>query len=130
ILARESLGITLNDAWVVHGGPANRLCVESPQMLEFYLEEGLPTEKLELTGSPYCDIMHRALERDAAARAAFLTPRRITPGRTRILVSWPPSYHASRGGKCAFPSYAEMSREVLGFLAALPDVDLWVSLHP
>lgn len=130
IVAREALGMSLRDAWVVHGGYADRLLVESEQMMELYRSEGLPEQKLALTGSPYCDSMYFALSEDPAASEAFRRPRTVKPGRTRILVSWPPSYHASRGSHCEYPTYESMSRDILTWLHALPGCELTVSLHP
>jgi len=130
IVVLESAGIHVRNAWVVHGGMAERLCVESPQMLRLYQSEGLPADKLVMTGSPYGDFVLEALQHDAAARSAFRQPRKIDPHETRILVSWPPSYHAERGSASEFPSYLEMTRTVLEGLRDLPGVRLTVSLHP
>jgi hypothetical protein len=130
ILAREALGMTLRDAWTVHGGHADRLFAESRQMLALYRGEGVPERKLVLTGTPYCDLMAEALAADPQAQAAFRKPRTVEPGKLRILVSWPTSYHATRGAHCEFPSYEEMTRTVLGWLAGLPGCEVTVSLHP
>jgi hypothetical protein len=130
ILARESLGISVQDAWIIHGGFADKICAESMQMLEFYQDEGIAPGRLLLTGSAYGDVMFRALQRDGEARAAFMKPRKISADRTRVLVCWPPSYHPLRADKCKFGSFQELSSEVLGYLAGLPDVEFLVSLHP
>ena len=130
IAAREALGMTLRNAWIVHGGYADRLLVESQQMMDLYRLEGLPKEKLALTGTPYCDTLFAALKDDPQASAAFRRPLPIEPGKLRILVSWPPSYHPSRSAHSEFSTYEEMSREVLGWLNALPGCQLTVSLHP
>ena len=130
ILAREALGMTLRDAWTVHGGYADRLFAESRQMLALYRSEGVPARKLALTGTPYCDVMAQALETDPQARAAFRMPRTVAPGKLRILVSWPTSYHATRGMHSEFPTYEDMTRTVLGWLASLPGCEVTLSLHP
>ena len=130
IVAAESLGITLRDAWIIHGGYADRVCVESEQMKRVYIEEGIPVEKLALTGSPYCDAMVRALDANPEAQAVLRQPRRIVPGMTRVLVSWPPSYHGDRAAFSEFSSYREMSLAILGWLAAQPACGVTVSLHP
>lgn len=130
IVARERLGISLRDAWVIHGGFSDRVCVESRQMLRHYLDEELPADRLEMTGAVYCDVMFEALAREPAARAALHTGRKIAPPQTSILVSWPTSYHAQRGALCEFATFAELSQTVLGFLASLDNVRLTVSLHP
>lgn len=130
IVALESAGMHVRNAWVVHGGVADRLLVESPQMMRLYQSEGLPAEKLALTGSPYGDFLLDALRDDAAARDAFRQPRKITAGKTRVLVSWPPSYHGERGSHSEFPTYLEMTRAVIEGLRDVPGVQLTVSLHP
>lgn len=130
IVAREALGMTLQNAWVVHGGFADRLLAESEQMMDLYRSEGLAHKKLALTGSPYCDTIFATLERDEQARAAFRRAQQVEPKNLRVLVSWPTSYHASRAAHCEFSSYEEMSREILGWLHALPECQLTVSLHP
>lgn len=130
IASREALGMTLRNAWIVHGGLADRLLVESEQMMALYRSEGIPEEKLLLTGTPYCDVMAKALHGDDQARAAFRKPQLIQPGEMRLLVSWPTSYHASRAEHCEFATYEEMTKVVLGWLHALPGCRLLVSLHP
>lgn len=130
IAAREALGMTLRNAWIVHGGYADRLLVESEQMMDLYRAEGLPEKKLVLTGSPYCDTMFSSLKRSTEATAAFRSPRTVEPGKLRLLVSWPTSYHASRAAKCEFSTYEEMTKEILAWLNALPGCQLTVSLHP
>lgn len=130
VVVLESAGIHVNNAWVVHGGTADRLLVESMQMLDLYRAEGLPEGKLVVTGSPYGDFMLDALATDPDARAAFRQPRKITPGQTRILVSWPPSYHSERSQHSEFPSYLEMTRAVLAGLQGLANTTVTVSLHP
>lgn len=129
IVALESAGMRLRNAWVVHGGTADRLLVESPHMLEVYRAEGLPPEKLVLTGSPYGDFVLEGLAKDPAARVAFRRPHRID-GRCRILVSWPPSYHDQRGDRSEFRTYAEMTEAVLSGLRRLPNTRVTVSIHP
>jgi hypothetical protein len=130
IVAAESLGLTIPDPWIIHGGLADRLCVEGPYMQRVYEREGVPSDKMALTGSPYCDVMVRAAAAMQPARVAMRQPRRICPDRTRILVSWPPSYHDERGQFSEFASYAEMSVTVLRWLSSLNAVEVTVSLHP
>ena len=130
IVAAESLGMTLRDAWIIHGGWSARLFAESEQMLDVYRREGIPEDKLRLTGTPYCDVMMQSLEKSPAAKAAFRQPRKIAPGRTSLLVSWPPNYHGDRGTANEFPTYREMSVAILGWLKGLKDCDVLVSLHP
>lgn len=130
IVAAESLGLTIRDPWIIHGGLADRLCVEGPYMQRVYEREGVPPGKMAMTGSPYCDVMVRAVAASKPSQEALRRPQRICRDRTRILVSWPPSYHDDRAAGSEFASYADMSAAVLGWLSALDGADLTVSLHP
>jgi hypothetical protein len=130
IVAAESLGMTLRDAWIVHGGYSDLLCAESEQMRDLYLSEGIPPKKIVLTGTPYCDTLLNAFTILPAAKAALRQPHKIVAGRTRILVAWPPSYHDERGAQSEFASYREMTMTILGWLSSLPNCDVTVSLHP
>jgi hypothetical protein len=130
IWAWESLGITLRDPWIVHGGLSDVLCVESDACLAQYVREKIPPRKLCNSGSPYCDYMFSALSNDALSAEAFRTPKKMESGVTRILVSWPPSYHQAYPGTNEFPTYEEMTRATFSMLAGLPRVKLTVSLHP
>lgn len=130
ILGMEAVGITVRDAWMIHGGLADRLCAEGSATLARYKDEGMADSKLVLTGSPYCDEMVEALKGDERAKNALRRPRRISEGALRVLASWPPSYHGSRANHCEFGSYEEMTLKVLGMVRDIPGVELTVSLHP
>jgi hypothetical protein len=131
LLALEAAGITLRDAWTVHGGISDRLCAESSRAMRMYVQEGIPAGKIALTGSPYCDFMVRSAADSGDGRRDLLAPGPIEPGGPiRVLVSWPPSYHESLPGRSEFGSYEEMTRTILGFLRDLPGCALTVSLHP
>lgn len=130
ILAMEAMGLTLEIPWICHGGPMDVMCVENRTGFAQYVGEGLPVKKLKLTGSPYCDEMLDALALDAAAASALHQPRYINPLRPRVLVSWPPDYHATHVGRNEFPSYAEMTGRYMAFFKSLEGCDVTYSLHP
>jgi hypothetical protein len=130
IVALEAMGLTLDKPWICHGGPMELMCVENRTGYDQYVGEGLPRDKLALTGSPYCDEMLDAIQTDLDARSALHRPRYITPGRPRILVSWPPDYHSMHVGKSEFDTYAEMTACYMHFLKSLETCDVTVSLHP
>lgn len=130
ILAREELGITLRDAWIIHGGLSDILAVESQAMFDHYLSEGIPKEKLVLTGAMYADVLNDSIESAPFLKRAFKTGRKINTGRTSILVSWPPSYHATNGSLCEWNTYEDLTRTIFAHLAALKNVDVTLSLHP
>ena len=130
ILAYESVGVSLRDSWIIHGGLSHFLCVESLSSRRQYVREGIPEKKMVLTGSPYCDLMYDVIEKNLHAREAFRKPKKIETKKTRILVSWPPSYHDTYPGTNEFETYESMTRATVSFLQSLASVDLTISLHP
>jgi hypothetical protein len=130
IIALEALGITLEDPWIVQGGPMDVLCAESRTSFDQYLTEGMPANRICLTGSPFCDEMTESVRSEPASAAALLQPRLIERDKPRLLVSWPPDYHSTHIGKNEFASYAEMSARYFAFLASLKNCQITVSLHP
>ncbi|HEY8964189.1 MAG TPA: hypothetical protein VIN59_06995 [Alphaproteobacteria bacterium] len=130
ILAREALGLTLKDPWIVHGGLADHLAAEAKSTYASYIAEGIDPNKPVLTGSVYGDIVSTGLDADPVYRAAFDNNRKITPGITRILISWPTDYHADRGKHCEFADYKTLTETVLREITALPNAQVTLSLHP
>ena len=121
VLALESLGITLQNPWIVHGGHSDVLCVENDIAFHQYQREGIQQKKLVKTGTPYCDVLSRARLDSSGVRQ---------DGPTKLLISWPPSYHDTFPGINEFETYLDMTREIFNFLRSLPGVALTVSLHP
>lgn len=130
IFAMLSLDAPIQNPWIVHGGMSDVLCAENEIGLIQYREEKIPEQKLRLTGSPYCDTLVNAANSDPAASVALRRPQRITPGLTRILVSWPPSYHETYPGRNEFDDYTSMTLNILLAIQALPGVEVTISLHP
>lgn len=130
ILARERLGLTVKDAWSTHGGTAEALAVESGAMMKHYIAQGLPRAKLVLTGTPYADTLHGALNSHVSYRNAFDRADTIKPGEVSVLVSWPPNFHSTRGTLCDFPDYRSMTSAVISHLRTLKPAKLTFSLHP
>jgi len=71
-----------------------------------------------------------AVTADSPSAAALFKPRFIDTNKPRVLVSWPPDYHATHVGKNEFPSYEEMTTRYFSFLGTLQGCNLTVSLHP
>jgi hypothetical protein len=104
--------------------------VENQAAMDHYRREGLPAEKLVDLGSPYCDVLADTLTAHPDCDAAYRKGAKITPGRTKVLVSLPPSYHATRPDKSEFADYASMCRAIVDMCRRLPSADCTLSIHP
>lgn len=130
ILKQELIGVSIRDPWIVHGGSADRLCAESPIAMKQYIGEGIPQEKISLTGSPYSDRLLEGLVDDEVSASAFLKPNYINGDMPRILVSWPPSYHSTFIGSSEYDTFEEMTIDILKYIGSMKNCDVKVSLHP
>ncbi len=129
VLARIAVGLDLLEPWVVHGGSADALFVESDAMERIYERENVPAGKRIMTGSCYADAVYDEVASDPALMRAYETASLIESARPRILIALPPSYHGER--KAEFSTYQEtLERLLIGCKAAHPNVHITVSVHP
>lgn len=129
IFALESLGITVKNPWIIHGGFSDVLCVEHAISWSRYIDEKIDNKKLKLTGSPYCDILHDAKKGASKGTLIGKTGKKKEVS-IELLVSWPPDYHATHGDKNDFSSYEDMTKKVLTGLSNLKNFHVTVSAHP
>jgi hypothetical protein len=130
ILARETARLGVKDPWTTQGGAADYLACGSKAMYEHYRREGLPKGKLRWLGSPYCDAIADVLAGEPTCARACAEATKIVSGRTRILLSLPPSYHESRRGTNEFATYEEMCRSLVDACASIPGAEVTLSIHP
>ena len=129
ILARLKFHLDVPQPWVVHGGVADLIMVESKAMKEHYLKEKIKEEKLCLTGSIYCDVVFHSLEENPAFWNSFKEQKRIGGGLCKVLVSLPPSYHSSRSELCEFKTYSDLVKSTCQTLSNL-NAEVTISVHP
>jgi hypothetical protein len=130
ILAREAAGWSMPDPWTPLGGGADYIAVESQAAREHYRREGIPAEKLVDLGSPYCDVLADTLAAHPDCDSAYRGSTKINAGRTRILISLPPSYHVTRPNTSEFADYAGMCRAVVEACRRVPNAECTLSIHP
>jgi hypothetical protein len=129
-LALEMLRLAPPRPWTVHSGFADRIAVESERMLDLYRAEGVPEEKLVLTGAPYDDVLAAARTEAPARRAALLAELGLDPVRPLVVSALPPDQMGSRAEACEFPTYADLVAAWVGALAASGDGNVVLTMHP
>ena len=130
LCALHDVGIRIPNPWTTHGGQADLIAAESVGMLQHYLDEGLPSDKCVVAGTPYADRIFQGLRREDRLWSAYANGTKIEAGKTKILVALPPSYHDGRGHLCSFPTYQEMCRSIAEDLTSLDNVELTFVVHP
>lgn len=129
LLARQWLGLTPPRPWTLHSGRADAIAMESAAMKRYCLSEGLPAERLILTGSVDHDMMYQRLT-DLRVRAELVQRLRLEPDRRILLTALPPDQLYGAGRKmCDFQDYEELVRFWISSLC----IEGWhtiVTLHP
>lgn len=130
ILARVAVGLDIEQPWIVHGGAADVLLVESAAMECIYRREGVPVKKLVTTGSFYADAIAAALAAEPRLAEAAATGQPIHEGQFRVLLAPPPSYHDSHGHFAEFHTYRETVERIVAAARCGGRAKVTVSLHP
>jgi hypothetical protein len=131
VLARTVAGMDLPEPWVVHGGSADVLLVESEAMERIYQRENVPRAKRIMTGSCYADVVYDEIAAKPELQKAYEASSLIEPEKPRILIALPPSYHQEYGGKSEFPTYREVIEKLLvGCREVHSNARITVSIHP
>lgn len=117
LLPRQWFGLTPPLPWTLHSGHADAIAIESEAMKRYCVREGLPEERMTVTGSVDHDLMSRRL---------------ADPHGDRTLVTaLPPDQLYGRGRKdCEFQNYNDLVEFWISSLAEIRGWRTIVSLHP
>lgn len=129
IIALELLGCAPPNPWIMNSGYATAIAAESPAMVAYDREAGLPAEQLILTGSLADDVIHAARRRRATAREELTRNFGLEPDWPILVCAFPPNQLASR----PHPGFADFRALSRGYLASLNKVERWnivIRLHP
>ena len=91
IICHEIFRLTPPNPWMMNSGYANKIAVESPKMLEFYLHEGFRRDRLALTGCLADDLQHSMLKNRANLKKELCNTLEIDESKPIILVAAPPN---------------------------------------
>lgn len=132
ILAREWLGLAPDLPWVLHSGSADAIAVESEVMRLNCISEGLPPEKLILTGSTVHDLMAKTIKEAAQRREDLYKKLSMPLERPMLLSALPPDYLYTIGMRpeCDFQIYNELVYFWVQSLAAINGYNIVITLHP
>ena len=130
IIALEKEGIKLRDPWCLQGGEADIILSEGLEMSDRYILEGVPKDKLMITGSIYSDVLFDHIHADKKLKAAFNRNTVISKKELRVLVCVPPSESVFWSQNARFSTlsefYSSFSRKMKNYVG----VKLTYSFHP
>jgi hypothetical protein len=90
ILAMEALGLAPPEPWTHLSGFADAIAVESDEMEQRYLREGLPQDRLVRTGALYDDVLARNHDEALENRRRVLNDAGLADDKPLVLCALPP----------------------------------------
>jgi hypothetical protein len=120
-----ALGIMPENPWTIGGGAATRMAVESPHLRRMFVEQGIPAEKLVVTGKPSVDQIYEAMQ---PANQHIIREELGIPEAEQVLLCAVPQLAEHR-----LMSWSQHWQEIeflLATFAQLKNVSIVLSLHP
>ncbi|MDT8903852.1 hypothetical protein [Anaeroselena agilis] len=131
VIALELLGMAPKLPWIIHSGHSDAIAVESEEMRRYCRQEGLPAEKLVLTGTVAHDDLAVGLKEKEIRLEALCFSLGLNNAKPLILTALPPNMmYGYWRPDCDFDTYEEMVKFWLATLANLKEYNVIVSLHP
>jgi hypothetical protein len=130
IIARELLGVAPPQPWILHSGHADALALESTAVLNYCLAEGLPAEKLFVTGSVSLDVLSDSMHDIQHRKAEMCKSLGIESDKPIILSALPPDSLYMGRPECDFQVYEELVEFWCRSISAIQTYHHLVALHP
>ncbi len=132
ILAMEELGTAPPHPWGFNSGFADAVCAESQEMIDYYLDCGLPREQIVDTGSPANDVLAEYAATAPQRRSELLRELGLVDDRPLIVAALPPDFLYLDGGRpeCDFRKYDDLVAFWHRSLTSLDHCNVLLSLHP
>jgi hypothetical protein len=124
-LAARFWGIMPDKPWTLGGGAAPRMAVESPHLRDMFLEQGVPADKMIVTGKPSVDQVYESIQEvePGQVRAELGIPE----GQRILLCSVP---HLAEHGLVTWDEHWQETESLLSTLTQQKEAAVVLSLHP
>lgn len=132
ILAHELWGFAPRQPWVRNSEETSIIAVENEAMFQYYRKEGLPADRLIITGALYDDMLAEGLINAEKNRFALCKELDLPPNRPLLVCALPPSVFPPNQDrrKCKFNDYYELLRFWMQTLSAIEKWNIIVRPHP
>ncbi len=130
IIAREWLKIAPPLPWVLHSGATDYMALESNAVRDYCLAEGLPSEKLVVTGSIAHDMIFDQLSDRENKHTELCQKLGYQEDHPIILSALPPDVLYMDRPECDFQIYSELVEFWCKSISAVPGYNHIVALHP
>ena len=119
------LGMMPQNPWTIGGGAATQMAVESPRLRRMFVEQGVPVEKLIVTGNPSVDQIHEAMQ---PANQHIIREELGMPEAGYLLLCAVPQL--AEHYWMPWPQHWQEIEFLLATFARLENVSIVLSLHP
>lgn len=133
ILGCEYFGIVPDNPWLINSGKADAIASESEFMTAYYIEAGIRSEKIRLTGALSDDRLYSLLQSREHNRQLLATKYGIPICNQVILVGLPPNqFGATRRRGCEFVNFRDLVNFMIDTVVAAggDKVTILINLHP
>lgn len=127
IVALELSGLAPRRPWTYNSEETSVIATENEYMLQYYQKEGLPAERLVLTGALSDDVLARGVLDAETLRTNFYRDLDLPERRRMLLCALPPSQFPR---ECEFQNYEELLRFWCDCLNELQEWNVIVRPHP
>lgn len=128
IVLSELLNLSPPDPWMINSGFADAIAVESKFMMNYYLTNGLPKDKMYLTGSFSDDTLFKYRSNKINKRNRLYRELGITNKNPMLLCAIPPPFFPRE--ECEFNNFKQLIEFWIRILANVQKYNIIVSLHP
>lgn len=128
VLILELLKLTSKRPWLINSGFANKIAVESLHMMGYYLKNGLPSEKLVLTGSLSDDDISKS-QKEILNKKKWLVKKFSLDEKPIVLCAIPP-FLPPRNGKTGFENSDQFYTFWIKSLLEIKNYNIIFNLHP
>jgi len=129
-LAYEWLGIAPPLPWILHSGFADALALESAAIRDYCISEGLPKERLVVTGSCTHDIITDIFVNSTKKKIELCSAMDLSPDIPIILSALPSNDMAMGRSECEFQNYIDLLEFWCKSLAAIKGYNIIICVHP
>ena len=120
IVAHERLKLTPPDPWLMNSGHIQALCVESAANQNYFVESGIPQERIHVTGSVALDEMYEIQQQRDTVAAELAAEMGNTNDRPLLVVSGCPNQLiTTEAPYCEYFSMEDIAESVATALAPI-----------
>lgn len=117
--------------WVLLSGYADRILIESSEMQEYCLREGIGKKQLRLTGSIANDEIAEIYKNRASKRNDLYSKYNLDNNKPLLLCAMPPDLlYSGKKPQCLFNSYDDLTEYWQRSLSEITAYNVIISLHP